>query len=160
MVRVDRRRRRGRIDLVLFVLVAITALAACRGAGRPVTATPDSIGCDDEILRPGATSVTTCSFSLDPAEDLRVGGVTGIVRDEEGRPVAGVQVDVSGTSVPARLNYTDAGGVFRIGRVGVGQVTVSVHGAGYVTADYPASVTAGSSTVVDIKLRRDPQASP
>ncbi|MEJ2503131.1 MAG: SusC/RagA family TonB-linked outer membrane protein, partial [Gemmatimonadota bacterium] len=79
------------------------------------------------------------------------GTVTGQVTDAStGEPLAGVQMQISGTNVGG---LTDQNGRYLLTRVPAGQQTVRAVLIGYAQATEAVSVTAGGTAVADFELR-------
>jgi len=96
-------------------------------------------------------AVTTAALVLLPAWAFaQQGTVTGRVTDAgTQQPVANVQVIIVGTQ---RGAVSDERGVYRIGSLPAGAVTVRAQRIGYQPLDHQATVTADGSTTVDFAL--------
>lgn len=77
------------------------------------------------------------------------GQITGLVTSESGQPLAGVQVSVQGTQLGA---ISAPNGRYTIADVPAGQRVVRTTSVGYGTVELTVTVTAGSPTVLDIRL--------
>jgi len=89
------------------------------------------------------------------AAPLRAQGATGTVRgtvtdSATGRPVAGVQMTVSGA--PARA-VTSETGAYQLTGVPAGRVTVRAQRLGYAAATRAVDVAAGGTATADLRLR-------
>ena len=78
------------------------------------------------------------------------GTVTGVITGTNGRPLAGANVAVAGTT---RGTQTGADGTFTIGAVPVGSRTVRASFAGYAEATRVVTVAAGQSANASIQLQ-------
>jgi TonB-dependent SusC/RagA subfamily outer membrane receptor len=85
-----------------------------------------------------------------PVRERAVGVVTGTVTDAiSQRPIAGAQVMLSGTRTGAATNEA---GVYTIGNVPPGSVTISVRRIGYAPMERTAVVAEGQPTTVNFAL--------
>ena len=80
------------------------------------------------------------------------GAVRGVVRDESGAPLAGVQVALAGT--PLEPATTDAGGEFALPEVAAGSYQARVSRTGFVPLSRPVEVVAGQTTRLEVTLQR------
>lgn len=95
----------------------------------------------------GAASATT-------AVAQATGSVQGVVREAGTlRPLAGVQVTVSGSGTGA---LTSESGAFRLTNVPAGDRTVRVQGLGYGAVDRAVRVVAGETARLDVALAPSP----
>ena len=74
--------------------------------------------------------LTFLCFSYALCEDFTLGGITGIIQDQQRRPLEGVQVTITGTEY---VNYTDSTGTFFFGEIEPGNYTLSIVMNGYQT---------------------------
>jgi TonB-linked SusC/RagA family outer membrane protein len=89
--------------------------------------------------------------ALQPVAAQGTGAVRGTVTDSAtGRPVAGVQLTVSGA--PARAVTTEAG-TYQLTGIPAGRVTVRAQRLGYAAASRTVDVAAGATATADLRLR-------
>jgi TonB-dependent starch-binding outer membrane protein SusC len=81
------------------------------------------------------------------------GRIVGRVSAEDGRPIPGIQITVTGTS---RGAASDTAGRFTIGGVPAGNYTVLARGIGFASSSKPVTVTASQSATVDFTLTTAP----
>lgn len=89
---------------------------------------------------------TTMFLALVLAGSLvaQTGTVSGTVKDESGKPLAGANIMVQGTSLGSA---SDEGGGYTIADVPAGSQTVVATYIGYVSSEQTVTVAAGSNTV-------------
>lgn len=98
-----------------------------------------------------AVALFLAAGALQPLAAQGTGSVRGTVTDSAtGRPVAGVQLTVSGA--PARA-VTSETGAYQLTGLPAGRVTVRAQRLGYAAASRPVDVTAGGSATADFRLR-------
>jgi tetratricopeptide (TPR) repeat protein len=93
------------------------------------------------------------------AED---GSITGVVRDEQGAPIAGAQVTATGENSPTPLSTTsDAQGTYHLASVPAGDYRLQTAHDGFVTSQSAViSVAAGAQVAMPVMLSRPPGARP
>ena len=93
------------------------------------------------------------------AED---GSITGVVRDEQGAPIAGAQVTATGENSPTPLSTTsDAQGTFHLASLPAGDYRLQTAHDGFVTGlSAVISVAAGAQVAMPVTLSRPPGARP
>jgi TonB-linked SusC/RagA family outer membrane protein len=84
-----------------------------------------------------------------PLQAQGTGRVTGVVRNEQGQPIASASVMVQGTRIGA---LTDAEGRYALPDVPVGAQTIVASLVGYGDATREVSVTAGTPATADFEL--------
>ncbi|RAV20298.1 DUF4838 domain-containing protein [Paenibacillus contaminans] len=103
------------------------------------------------------TSTPTSEPTTSPEPPLELGSIAGLVADTASAPLAGANVQVTGTSLSA---VTDSAGAYAIHNVPVGSHTVTVTKTAY--APYQSSsfqVTDGGTAAVNVTLERMPDLS-
>lgn len=81
------------------------------------------------------------------------GSVTGVVNDQEGAPLANVQVFVEGTTLGTMTNTT---GTYTIGRVPAGTHSIRARRIGYRSEAASVTIAAGQRATQNFTLERDP----
>ncbi|HUF27276.1 MAG TPA: TonB family protein [Gemmatimonadaceae bacterium] len=79
------------------------------------------------------------------------GVLTGTVVDTSGLPISGAAITLAGERVSA---LSDAGGTFRIQRLGVGRHTVQVRRIGFRPAEVDVEISGGEAATVVMRLDR------
>jgi outer membrane protein assembly factor BamB len=102
-----------------------------------------------ESVRVLVAQAVTVDVDLAPVGD---GAVTGVVTDQDGRPLAGVSVTLAGT--PLEPVVTGEDGAFAFPQVAAGTFRIEMSLAGYEAFTDTVTVVEGQTTVVDATLQR------
>jgi tetratricopeptide (TPR) repeat protein len=92
----------------------------------------------------------------------RDGSITGVVRDEQGTPIAGAQVTATSETSPTPLSTTtDAQGAYQLASLPAGDYRLQTAHEGFVTSQSAAfSVASGAQVAMPVTLSRPPGARP
>ncbi|MEQ8167909.1 MAG: carboxypeptidase regulatory-like domain-containing protein [Candidatus Eremiobacterota bacterium] len=93
--------------------------------------------------------LTFLCFSYALCEDFTLGGITGIIQDQQRRPLEGVQVTITGTEY---VNYTDSTGTFFFGEIEPGNYTLSIVMNGYQTQTKTVTVQKGQTRYLVVDM--------
>lgn len=101
-------------------------------------------------------AVTCVALASAPAAEsqeskIGTGGITGTVRDELGRPIAGVRVAVAGSETVAE---SDDDGVFRLVNAAVGETSLRLKRLGFKPDTVRVPVLAGTTAPVEVVMER------
>lgn len=102
------------------------------------------------MWRASVLSAALLLYSLVAADAQQVGSISGMVTDQNGQPLAGVQVVVQGSDLGS---LSGNNGRYQIAAVPAGEVVVAARALGYVTAQQTVSVAAGAPTTADFMLQ-------
>jgi hypothetical protein len=116
-------------------------------ASQPPAPQPAAPAAQPAAVTP--TPAPTQPATLVPA----VATVRGAVRDAGGRPLAGAQISVRGTTLSA---VTDASGGFEIRGVPEGAVVLQASATGYTATSREVRAVAGSTVTTELNLRAPP----
>ena len=122
-----------------------------------IAATSVVQACSSDTIPTGPASVTASSVTRPSAPDLNRLRVTGTVTDDEGVPVAGVNVTVcSWTAVgqPCSATVTDSMGFYSLPFVSTAGVAAHTEKEGYESAWHSLSVTAAADLLFDLRIHR------
>ena len=104
------------------------------------------------LIAAPALLLTVLSAAGVQAQDT-TGSVTGVVNDQQGAPLANVQVFVEGTTLGT---ITNASGSYTIVRVPAGTRTVRARLIGYRMQAVSVTIAAGQRATQNFTLQRDP----
>src|SRR5258707_9618825 len=112
-----------------------------------------------KIMRSVLKLLAALLFLSTPALATVFGTLRGIVHDPQHRPVADATVALKAkTSDYAQTIQTDAEGGFHFDAVPLGQYSVTVSQAGFVTQEQAVTVLSGTAPVLHFELRLPAQA--
>lgn len=97
----------------------------------------------------GTTLLLCLLFPLGLRAQVTAGQVTGVVTSDVGQPLQGVEVKVRGTTLSS---VTGENGRYLILNVPAGAQVIETSTLGFGAREMPVTVTAGSPTVLDIRL--------
>jgi hypothetical protein len=83
---------------------------------------------------------------------LQTGNLYGVVTDDQGAPLPGVTVTLSGSGAPS-VQVTNAQGQFRFLGLGPGSYNLRAELEGFSTIEYPnISINVGRNTQIEVQL--------
>ena len=108
-------------------------------------------------LRLGLTGLALVASVAAHAQSSTTGGLSGIVNDASGKPVAGATVTATSAQL-ARTAVTAADGSFRMGLLNPGSWSLSISKSGLATWKQQVNVVTNSVTPITVKLGAEAKA--
>lgn len=103
------------------------------------------------VTRMGFTTLALVAGSVAFAQTVTTGGVTGVVKDDKGAPIAGATVSLT-SGQGSRTATTGADGSYRLGLLNPGDYQVSVSKDGFTTFKNRVSVQVNQMATVNVGM--------